>query len=350
MIQQKFNDNVLLPNTVSTLASKLVDDLPNKLAPMIAATLPSCIKQNNGSSPCPESANDSKWITAGPSKITSGSLTSSPKVRTNVNNTKNLIVTENKKPPSGHTSNDMDIKKTVSIGNVWDSSISTSSKIKSEFNKCFPMMEIIHCKRAINGFILIEVDNVVNAQKVVTDWDGKRYFNNDQNKETFVQILENARAKVIIEHVDESLSDNFITEEVQKVFGPKTTARRFRKKSGPTHVVLLTFDNKEDLVKAANVRIPIGNTIFRARPYEIRPRVIQCYQCNKFNHIARNCTATARICAFCCKSHHEKDCDIKNQQLESQYKCSNCTGNHSALSKECSIYKNLSSKLRCQDE
>ena len=350
MIQQKLNDNVILPATVDSLTSKLVADLPSKLTPEIIATLANCTKQCDHPSQPPTSQSN-LWITSGPPKTNPGSVTMSPKGRPNVNTPSTATKTKSTKTAVSHAgNNEMDVKKTISIGNVLNSSLSTSSKIKSEFNSCFPMMEIIHCKRAINGFILIEVDSVENAKKVVNEWDGKRFFNKDQDKETYAQILENARAKAIIEHVDESFNDAFITQEVQKVFGPKTMARRFRNKSGPTHVVLLTFDSKEDLDKATNVRIPIGNVIFRARPYELRPRLIQCYNCNKFNHIARNCTAMSRTCSFCSESHHENECNIKSQQLESQYKCSNCSGNHSAMSKECAIYKNWSNKLRLQHD
>ena len=162
------------------------------------------------------------------------------------------------------------------------------------------MMEIIHCKRAINGFILIEIDTIENAQKVVREWDGKKYFNQEHGKDTFAQILENARAKAIIEHVDEAFSDTFVTQEVQKTFGPKVTARRFRNKFGPTHIVLLNFESRDELDKANDTKIPIGNVIFRVRPYEQRPRLIQRYNCNKFNHIARNCSARTRTCAYCC--------------------------------------------------
>ena len=353
-MQKAFNDSVLFPDTIDSLTSKLVAELPTKLIPEIIATLPNCSHQNKDP-PGQSSSQANAWITKGVPKINPGSITMSSKSRSTVNSNSDSFMS----PPSKENSvkeayhragNEMDVKKTISIGNVFDSSLSTSSKIKSEFNKCFPMMEIIHCKRAINGFILIELDTVENAQRVVKEWDGKRYFNQGQSKDTFAQILENARAKAIIEHVDEAFSDTFLAQEVQKTFGPKVTARRFRNKSGPTHVVMLSFESKGELEKAMDTKIPIGNVIFRARSYEQRARTIQCYNCNRFNHIARNCTASSRTCAYCCQSHHENDCNIKNQNEENLFKCSNCSGNHSALSKECEVYKRWSNKLRINHE
>ena len=345
LMEQGVNDNVFSPSAIDDLTTRLVSELPIKLMPRIIENLPHFPEQSAMASTSKGNDSTSKWIVSGAPKISPGSITQS--VGRLKNNNVNSAGTSRS---SGDQSNEMDARKTLTIGNVCDSSISTSSKIKSEFNKCYPMMEIVHCKRAINGFILIEVDTVENARKVVHGWDGKKYFNKGQSRDTYVQILENARAKAIIEHVDESLSDDFITHEILKVFGPKTTARRFMKKNVPTHVVLLTFDDKSDLEKSVNIRIPIGNTIFRARPYEIKPRLIQCYQCNKFNHIARNCAATTRTCAYCSEGHHENDCEIRKGKMESHYKCSNCGENHTALSKDCAIYKKWSTKLRHHDE
>ena len=281
------------------------------------------------------STGGSSWSTVVSDKtrtLKNGSVTSTPK------KVQESRPNHQRKQPK----NEMDIKKTISIGNVNDPAISNSAKIKSQFNKCFPQMEIIHCKRAINGFILIEVDSSENARKVVQSWDGSKFFHSGIGSNTYAHLLEDARAKAIIEDVDKDLSDEFLTQELQKMF-PKASAKRLKNKFGPTHVVLLVFSSKAEMEKASSERITIGNTIYRTRPYEIKKRLIQCYQCFSFNHIARNCTK-ARVCPFCCGSHEDKDCEIKKKKETEKYVCINCRGNHAALSKDCDVYKKLDNK------
>ena len=239
-------------------------------------------------------------------------------------------------------SNEMDMKKTITIGNVTDASVSNSAIIKSVFNKCFPRMEIVHCKRTINGFILVEVDTPENAKKVVALWDGSKFFKSREGGNTFAHVLEDARAKAIIEDVDKELNDEFLTQEIQKTF-PNALATRLKNRHGTTHVVLLNFASNSDLEQANKEKILIGNTIYRTKPYQVRKRLTQCYQCFSFNHIARNCTKV-RVCPYCCGNHEERECEIKRKHETDNYVCVNCRGNHSALSKECEVYKKLDQK------
>lgn len=68
-------------------------------------------------------------------------------------------------------------------------------------------------------------------------------------------------------------------------------------------------------------------------------RVLQCYKCLKFNHLAKNCTATVTTCGHCSGEHNSRDCTQKNK-----IKCANCdrqgiiASQHSALdSQKCPI-------------
>ena len=351
-IQQQFSQNVL-PKAMETLTSKLeaatVNPCSGKCATNIETKIDKIInsmsshknpdlfsRPSSAASSVFPSTSDSSWSTAvsksGPS-LRNGTVTSSPKL-------KGRNMRESSSPKlSMQTNLEMDMTKTITIGNVKDASISNSARIKSVFNKCFPRMEIVHCKRAINGFILVEVDTAENAKKVVTSWDGSKFFKcgSESSDNTYAQILEDARAKSIIEDVDKELTDEFLTKELEKTF-PNASAKRFKNKYGPTHVVLLTFASKADQEKASKDKILIGNAIFRTKPYETRKRLTQCYQCFSFNHIARNCQK-ARVCPYCCGNHEEKQCVIKEKKETEKYVCINCRGNHSALFKECEVYK-----------
>ena len=234
----------------------------------------------------------------------------------------------------------MDESKTISIGNIKDKDLVVSSaKIKSQFNKCFPRMEIVHCKKSMNGFVLIEVDTPENAKQVVMKWEGTKYFNTamDKDNPTEAFLLEDVRAKAVIEDVDKDLSDEEMTTSIQTQF-PRAKARRFINKYGPTHCVLITFNSKEDLERAKNSRIHISDITFRVRPYEARKTLVQCYNCYGFRHIAAHCRKKT-TCPYCGQNHAEADCLIKKDMLTDQYKCINCKGNHTAIDKNCDQYK-----------
>ena len=357
-VSNRIKQEVLLPSTVDEFAGKVADLIPSKMelksvtiteqnslkldsdnscsgkcVTKIEAKLDDiigCFSSDSGLKELTPTATPWSSVTSKkPTALKGGTVTTSPKG----------MNTPKQHSEAKHLKNEMDVKKTITIGNVNDSSISNSAKIKSAFNKCFPRMEIIHCKRAINGFILVEVDTAENARKVVRDWDGSKFFKIGTGGNTYVHLLEDARAKAIIEDVDKELTDEFLTEEVQKLF-PNASARRFKNKYGPTHVVLLTFTSKADLEKASEERLLIGNTIYRTRTYEVKKKLTQCYKCFSFNHIARNC-AKNRVCPFCCGYHEEKDCEIKKNNETNKFKCVNCDGNHSAVSKECNVYKKV---------
>lgn len=61
-------------------------------------------------------------------------------------------------------------------------------------------------------------------------------------------------------------------------------------------------------------------------------RVLQCYKCLKFNHTAKNCTASVTTCGHCAGEHNSRECKQKDK-----IKCANCDrqglteSNHSAL-------------------
>lgn len=71
--------------------------------------------------------------------------------------------------------------------------------------------------------------------------------------------------------------------------------------------------------------------------------MIQCYKCQAFDHIAKNCFKT-EICSICAGHHNRDKCENKQN-----VKCTNCSGDHPANDKDCPAYiKRLSLKLQTQ--
>lgn len=105
--------------------------------------------------------------------------------------------------------------------------------------------------------------------------------------------------------------------------------KRFYKKqengsSKPLQTVLVTFlaSTHPDHVTYEHIWMPVSEYI--------RP-VLQCFKCYKFGHGSGACKAT-QVCSTCSGSHFYKECGTPNN-----FKCSNCSGPHSAVSYSCSV-------------
>lgn len=63
--------------------------------------------------------------------------------------------------------------------------------------------------------------------------------------------------------------------------------------------------------------------------------VTQCFKCQSFGHIAKNCFKN-EICANCADKHNTKECSNPKN-----YKCANCSGPHPSYDTECQHYKKI---------
>ena len=91
------------------------------------------------------------------------------------------------------------------------------------------------------------------------------------------------------------------------------------------------------------MKIALFNGIFfgririRCEPFRPAPSITQCYQCQGFNHIAKDCKSQVK-CMRCAKPHKSSECPGKGKD-SFKPKCTNCNGEHVAASRECPKYK-----------
>lgn len=73
--------------------------------------------------------------------------------------------------------------------------------------------------------------------------------------------------------------------------------------------------------------IKLGFSIVQCKYY--MPILRQCYNCQKFGHLANQCKTKSSVCVNCSQNHRKDDCSsiIK--------KCANCKGSHAATDKKC---------------
>ena len=106
------------------------------------------------------------------------------------------------------------------------------------------------------------------------------------------------------------------------------------------NIVGINCEDETTEIKLKKAGIYLEYMRYKVEDY-IRPiRVLQCHNCNKFNHKARECQ-NEQACLKCGENHSYKQCNVMKDKL----RCVNCNGNHAATSKECLQYKNHKREL-----
>ena len=84
--------------------------------------------------------------------------------------------------------------------------------------------------------------------------------------------------------------------------------------------------------------------LYRAEEFRNRIKLIQCFKCQKFGHIAKNCKSSPR-CSQCGGEHK-----IENGKMEkctaNTKKCPNCGGQHSSSYGGCAKIKNKIKEIK----
>lgn len=131
----------------------------------------------------------------------------------------------------------------------------------------------------------------------------------------------------VIRDIDVNLTEEEIRREISSDTDIITVKRlQSRNQDGwtPSESVRLGFQGS---------RLPPYIYLFDVRvntqPY-VFP-VTQCSRCWRFGHMSKMCPSNKRICPKCSRFHENCETNI--------YKCVNCSGEHMALSKSCSVYK-----------
>ena len=95
-------------------------------------------------------------------------------------------------------------------------------------------------------------------------------------------------------------------------------------------------DNTEaEALISDNLTCPVTGIIYRVEEFRTPISVQQCYNCQCFGHMAKNCRSKTK-CLICGEAHHHEGCPNKETK---QAKCANCKGPHAASYKGCPAYK-----------
>jgi hypothetical protein len=120
-------------------------------------------------------------------------------------------------------------------------------------------------------------------------------------------------------------------------------ATRILQKSTGTPLFLIKARAKDEATfeRLITHGLKDGWTNYRVKAWTVdQSKPLQCYKCLKFGHHQSRCKETEQVCLKCGENHSYKDCEIGQDKL----KCSNCKGNHAAVSKCCEEAKKASIK------
>ena len=143
--------------------------------------------------------------------------------------------------------------------------------------------------------------------------------------------------KVVAIGVHQTISEDEIKSELAKHNITINKVQRLKFNGQPTRKVVIEFENEQDKKIALFSGIYFGRMRIRCETYRITPPVTQCYKCQGFNHVAKDCKSNQK-CVRCAGPHKSADCPDRNKG-SLILKCSNCDGNHVASSKNCPKFK-----------
>ena len=174
----------------------------------------------------------------------------------------------------------------------------------------------------------------------------KDHFNENVSEVIQSQTgFQNSKVKVIqgINDVPEkthkavAISEDDIKTELAKNNVKINKVQRLMFNGQPTRKVVIQFENEQDINIALYSGIYFGRIRIRCESYRTTQQVKQCYKCQGFNHIAKDCK-NAQKWVRCAGSHKSSECPDKDKN-SLKLKCSNCDGEHVASCKECPKFK-----------
>ena len=94
--------------------------------------------------------------------------------------------------------------------------------------------------------------------------------------------------KAVAVGVHQTISDKEIIEELNKSNVEVNKVTRLKFKGTPTNKVIIEFDQEQDMKIALFNGIYFGRIRIRCETFRPKPQVSQCYQCQGFNHVAKD--------------------------------------------------------------
>ena len=213
--------------------------------------------------------------------------------------------------------------------------VNNSSEIRKEFNRKFPDIALTLAVPTASGSVRLEFQNNNTRNEVAKEWGLDSFGGNSGVRSPTAQPTIG-----IIKKVEENTED--ITEAIQQRY-PGTELDFFRRNGQLTGTVKVIFKAHSSYDRAMNDGgLKICGAKYNLEQYLSKPKVIRCYKCQNYGHIAPKCRAKESRCGICCQAGHQSNqCTSK----PTNPKCLHCKGDHFTGAKICKEYKLVEDKL-----
>ena len=153
---------------------------------------------------------------------------------------------------------------------------------------------------------------------------------------TSIKLLSSKLVSGLVKGVSLDINEQTIQHSIDNTY-PGVKVTRFIKKDGTKlHTVRLDFENADHLDLVLEKGIYVSHSHFTVEKFMPKKKVIQCFNCKKFNHPAKWCKYK-HVCTYCSEEHNEDICTTTNSST-TKYKCSNCGEKHPSNSHACIYY------------
>ena len=216
----------------------------------------------------------------------------------------------------------------------------SSTVIREKLNEFEELKDIDFAYSLPRGGIALHCNTEKEAETILNSWPEKVFAEQEKPH----RPKEAVPCKVgYLKNIDIRIRDGHLKEFLKKKGCEVTSVSKvFHRHNGkPMPIRKVSFVCNQDLLNAIKVEYPFK--INGKKAYceeEKRHRVVRCFSCHRFNHIAAHCPFKAS-CENCGSLEHTYS---GNCQLQSA--CANCGGKHKSSSNLCPKYLDILQNLR----
>lgn len=148
-----------------------------------------------------------------------------------------------------------------------------------------------------------------------------------QDQKPLTSILEGLAPNITEEEVKKDLESQGSKNIVVKQLSSKTENEKGKFDEVKLPIFSIKFEPQTKISDLNKERFVCYCKVHWEKQISKKTLVTQCYKCQVFGHIAKNCFRIEK-CGVCAGAHNTKECIVDNVQ---NYKCANCDGNHMAV-------------------
>jgi hypothetical protein len=204
-------------------------------------------------------------------------------------------------------------------------------------------IEIVSIKVLGPGAIRVVVQTPHDFFSLHSEWLNHRVYGKIIPKLPKSKTVDQA---VIVHGIHPSISEKKIEESLNGSNYYPAEIRRFNpsknlSRSNSIPLVKLSFDSKAQKDSILSSKLRMHNQLFSVTDVIEDPKIIQCWNCQKFGHESYQCREKLQ-CPRCGLEHKVKVCNTEIGDAT----CCNCGGRHSSSYKGCETYKKAVFELK----